>query len=214
MPITEKDSEYLFSYLNSISRIPKKDCKELSLLFSEKYLFDKEYFLLAGERAKYVGLIISGGVREFFLNEKGDEFNKSFSFQNEMTGSYFDLLNQKESIANIQALMDTKLIIAPFDEILQFFDNNYHWQRLARVIAENLFLKKAQREYDFIALSAEERYRKFLKEYPSMANKIPQYHIASYLGITSVALSRIKKRIEIKSSTQISNEFINKSINH
>jgi hypothetical protein len=78
MPITEKDSEYLFSYLNSISRIPKKDCKELSLLFSEKYLFDKEYFLLAGERAKYVGLIISGGVREFFLNEKGMSLTKVF----------------------------------------------------------------------------------------------------------------------------------------
>jgi hypothetical protein len=48
-----------------------------------------------------------GGVREFFLNEKGDEFNKSFSFENEMTGSYFYLLNQKDSIANIQAIMDT-----------------------------------------------------------------------------------------------------------
>jgi hypothetical protein len=48
-----------------------------------------------------------GGVREFFLNEKEDEFNKSFSFENEMTGSYFDLLNQKDSIVNIQAIMDT-----------------------------------------------------------------------------------------------------------
>ena len=47
-----------------------------------------------------------GGIREFFLNEKGDEFNKSFLFENEMTGSYFDLLNQKDSIANIQAIMN------------------------------------------------------------------------------------------------------------
>ena len=163
MSITEKESEQLYSFLNSISSIPKKECKDLSLLFSEKFLLDKEYLLRAGERAKYVGLIISGGVREFFLNEKGDEFNKSFSFENEMTGSYFDLLNQKDSIANIQAIMDTKLIIAPFDQVHFFFIYNYHWQRLARVIVENLFLKKARHEYEFVALSAEERYKKLKK---------------------------------------------------
>jgi hypothetical protein len=104
-----------------------------------------------------------GGIREFFLNEKGDEFNKSFLFENEMTGSYFDLLNQKDSIANIQAIMNKKLIIAPFDQVYSFFDNKDHWQRLERVIAENLVLKKAKREYEFVALSTEERYKKLKK---------------------------------------------------
>lgn len=78
MSITEKDSEQLYSFLNSISSIPKKECKDLTLLFSEKFLLDKEYFLRAGERPKYVGLIISGGVREFFLNEKGRENHSKF----------------------------------------------------------------------------------------------------------------------------------------
>ncbi|MCE9500358.1 MAG: Crp/Fnr family transcriptional regulator [Leptospira sp.] len=194
--VQQEDADRLFIYLNLISPVPENERRELAGFFSMKSLKEKEFFLRAGDRAELVGFILSGAVREYFVNDKGDEFNKSFNFKNEFTGSYYDLLNKNDSIAYIQALTDTRLLVAPFDQMLKFYERNMHWQRLGRKFAEALFMKKAKREYEFVTLSAEERYASFLKKYPEVSEKIAQYHIASYLGITPVALSRIRKRIK------------------
>lgn len=73
--------------------------------------------------------------------------------------------------------------------------NNQDIERLARKLAELFFVQKEQREIDIVLLDADKRYLLFQKEFPGLENMIPQYHIASYLGITPTQLSRIRKKI-------------------
>ena len=66
------------------------------------------------------------------------------------------------------------------------------WERLGRLLTEQLYIKKEQREAEFLLDDAPTRYRNFQKQYPGLEDRLPQYHVASYLGITPVALSRIR----------------------
>ena len=186
----------LRSQIQTIAKIPDHEADEFAAAFSLRRLAEKEFLLHAGDKATLAAFIVSGAVREFFTDADGNEFNKSFGFKGDFTGSYYDLLSGKESIASIQALTGTELLVAPITVVLGFYERSLEWQRVARIMAESLFRRKARREYEFISQSAEERYRDFMERHSDMLPKITQYHLASYLGITPVALSRIRKRVE------------------
>ena len=70
------------------------------------------------------------------------------------------------------------------------------WANFGRMYMETIAVRKAKREAAFLLDSAERRYLDFLQESPELAERLPLYHIASFLGITDVALSRIRKRIK------------------
>ena len=84
----------------------------------------------------------------------------------------------------------------PNQLLYKLYERHACWERLGRKNAENLALVKESREKELLLDSLEIRYRRFLKEFPGLADRIPQYHIASYLGVTDVALSRIRKKIK------------------
>jgi len=78
----------------------------------------------------------------------------------------------------------------------ELYDRHPVWERIGRIKAERLAIQKEFREKEFLLDTAETRYRRFLKEFPDLTDRIPQYYIASYLGITDVALSRIRKKMK------------------
>lgn len=196
MNIESNYRQALSTRIQKLAQIPESEAAEFVRLFSLKKLAEKQHLLRAGDAARDAAFIATGAVREYFTDNSGNDFNKNFAFAGEFTGSYYDLLSGKPSIASIETLTVTELLIAPFYHVAKFYERSAEWQRVARVTAENLFLKKARREYEFISMTAEERYRQFIAENAAMLDKIPQYHLASYLGITPVALSRIRKRVE------------------
>ncbi|MNI08038.1 hypothetical protein D3C73_610620 [compost metagenome] len=114
---------------------------------------------------------------------------------NEFITSYSSLLQNAPSFFAIQALMDSQLIVIPYSDFQSLFARHICWERLGRIIVEQLFVKKETRERELLLLSAEARYLLFLEKYGQVVKHIPQYHIASYLGITPVALSRIRKKL-------------------
>ncbi len=95
----------------------------------------------------------------------------------------------------IQALTDCEVAVVDAKTFAQFTEDKLPWQILQRKIAEWHFIQKENREYEFLKLSAMERFDNFKKDRAAIYKLIPDYHIASYLGITPQALSRLQKRI-------------------
>jgi CRP-like cAMP-binding protein len=116
--------------------------------------------------------------------------------ENGYAGSFQSLVLGEPCGFFIQALERTETIVLPNRVLNEFYDRHPCWERIGRRNAENLALFKEMREKEFLLDSLETRYRRFLKDYPSLTDRIPQYHIASYLGVTDVALSRIRKKIK------------------
>jgi CRP-like cAMP-binding protein len=99
------------------------------------------------------------------------------------------------SYFSVQSLADSELITFRYKDFQALYDRHVCWERLGRIIAEQLFINKETRERELLLLSAEARYRMFLERYGHLSGQIPQYHVASYLGITPVALSRIRRSL-------------------
>ena len=180
--------------IEQFSPITDAAWQEMLGLYQRKTLAPEQYFMAAGEKATSIAFVISGALREYFITSEGKEFNKAFIFEGDTTGSLFDLLTQEPSIASIQALCDTELLVADYQAFSALYDRFPCCQRLGRRQAEHLFVLKARREYEFMTLDAYSRLQSLLSRHPDIEQRVTQYHIASYLGITPVALSRIKKQ--------------------
>ena len=154
-----------------------------------------DYLVSAGEVAHNFYFIIEGLVRFFYSTEDGKEFNKHFAMENGFAGSFHSLVLHEPCGFFIQALERTNTLVLPNQLLYELYERHSCWERLGRRNAENLVIVKEAREKELLLDSLETRYSRFLKEYPGLADRIPQYHIASYLGVTNVALSRIRRKI-------------------
>jgi CRP-like cAMP-binding protein len=163
-------------------------------LFQTRSLGKGEFFIRAGQPSGSLAFINAGLLRFFYETGDGKEFNKSFSRENDFAGAYSAYLTRSPSRFGIQALENSHLLVAKFDAIVGLFDRHACWQRLGRLLAEQLYIRKEQREAEFLLDDALTRYRNFQAQYPGLESRVTQYHVASYLGITPVALSRIRKK--------------------
>ena len=185
-------------YLNKITQLRPEDIESLSRLFTPASLKEGEFFAEENKYARDIGFLETGVIRAFFVNQDGKEYNKQFFVGPSLIGAYSSLLTgQKNKIAQ-QALSPCKIWKAPFQKMEALLAESHELERLGRKIAEYYFLEKEKKELEIVLLEAEQRYLIFREEFPGLEMKIPQYHIASYLGISATQLSRVRKKMSQK----------------
>ena len=150
----------------------------------------------AGELADHVFFICSGLVRFFYITEDGKEHNKSFSRENQFAGALQYSVQAEPCRFAIQALEPTQTLAISLQGLNNLYQQSVAWANLGRLYLETLAVRKTEREAGFLLDSAEARYKDFLDQEPELVERLPLYHIASFLGITDVALSRIRRRIK------------------
>ncbi|MFD0674720.1 Crp/Fnr family transcriptional regulator [Cohnella sp. GCM10027633] len=190
-----EETELLLSIFDRLVEIPPAEREYFRTLVDRRSVPAQSHFARAGEPTADIGFCLSGLFRLYYTTPDGTDYNKNFCGQNEFVASYSSLLMGEPSYFSIQALMDSELLVVRFRDFEALFDRHACWGKLGRLIAQHMFVSKERRERELLMLSAEERYRQFLGRYKHLENKVPQYHIASYLGITPVALSRIRGRL-------------------
>lgn len=139
--------------------------------------------------------IASGLVRLYYTTPDGTEHNKGFAAEGRLVGSAASKILGKPAGFDIQALEPTVALALPFAVADALLDRHPAWERLRRLALERLYLEKEQREREFLLCDAGERYRLFCERDPHLAARLPLLHIASYIGVTPVALSRIRRRL-------------------
>jgi len=178
--------------LQHIAPFDSETLEHLLSLFSEINLSKGTAFAQKGEYAKKIAFVKSGVLRAYYSNDKGEEYNKTFFTDNSFVGAYSSLITREKNLIDIQCLSECTLLIADYQNITALYQTFPQVERLARILAEQFFVSKEKREIELVTLEAKDRYAIFQQEHPTLEQRIPQYHIASYLGVSPTQLSRIR----------------------
>lgn len=158
--------------------------------------FKKNKIILdIGQVENYLSIIMKGAAGMFAYSPNGREICLDINIENEFLVAFTSFTKRKPSEVFIKAFEDTKIISVSFDNLYKLYDSSIEGQRVGREAAEAVVFYLSQRLYNYIALTAEERFILMLKENPDILLRIPQKHIASYLGMTPEVFSRIKKEV-------------------
>ncbi len=194
----QKQFDILYPILNEISHIPPDVWNEAKKYFKTKNLKQGEHLFYVEEIVQDFFFLIDGLARYYYLTENGKEFNKSFAEKpGHLLSSISSVSKGEKAPFSVEILSDFTTLFISYKDFLYLGSQYQAWNSLNLRIFENLIIKKERREADFLLLSATQRYEKFLSEYSMISSVVPNYHIASYLGITEVALSRIKKKMRL-----------------
>jgi CRP-like cAMP-binding protein len=183
--------------LNLLVPIPTEEWDFFSLLTSHRIIAKNSCFVQMGESIVDIGFCVNGLFRLYYTTADGNEFNKNFCTNGDFVTCYSALLQNVPAFFSIQALANSSLITVEYRHFQSLRTRHICWEQLARLVAEMLYLHKETRERELLLLSAEERYLRFMRRFGPLADQIPLYHAASYLGITPVALSRIRRRLNL-----------------
>jgi len=188
-------SSEMFSELrNAIAKIvnvPDNEWEFLTKYLKTITLRKKEHMIQEGSVCRQIGFVTQGVLRSYLLND-GDEIVNEFFFETSFASSYSSFLTQTVSSINIQAIEPTTLNLIPFELLQALYSRHNCWLHLGKFMFEQQFIKKCRRETSFLRDSAALRYFAMLKLYPDIEQRLPQYYIASYLGIAPETLSRIR----------------------
>lgn len=193
--MTGGDRELLAAYLRRLAPIPERELAPVLALFRPAGASRGSLVLSAGDTPRTIGFLAAGLLRLFYLDAEGRESTKSFCAAPDLVAAYSALLLAEPARFFIEALEDSRLLVADFAAFRQATDSHPAWQRLRLAIAEGLFVKKERREAALLLDDAPTRYRRFLAEEPGLIGRVRLQHIASYLGVTPVSLSRIRARL-------------------
>jgi len=183
------------NYLGRVAEIPDDEWAFFSHRLAGRQYRRQQFLIQAGAAVKDFYFITRGLVRYFYLTEAGKEFNKAFAVENEFVGALSATVLRAPCRYSVQALEETDVVVVPVEVIRDCYDRHPAWERVGRWHAQSVAVKKELREGEFLLDSAQTRYRRLLSDYPALLARVPQYHLASYLGITEVSLSRIRSKI-------------------
>lgn len=192
--------QILRSYFNDITSISEEDFQAIMAIALVQKLKKEEVFLIEGERANQEIFVAQGVVRALIIDEEGNEKSTAF-FQAPSFISLATLRSKKGlSSCNYQALCHTTILSFHSKSLYTLLSGSQQLTALGKAIKEGEMVRLSERDDCLLQVKAVDKYRKFLIAYPKLESLIAQRHIASYLGITPVSLSRLKKELAVAAS--------------
>lgn len=173
------------------------DNATIKIFFEEKKLNKKENFLVEGEISKHEGFIVEGCCKTFITDFDGNEVILNLSTENWWISDLLSFQEQKSAQLNITALEKTTYLAISFDNKELLLRKHPELERMFRILVQKHLASFQERIFNNFALTAEERYEILQQKRPQLFQRVPQYLIASYLGVTPEFLSRMRaKRVK------------------
>ena len=183
-------------YIEKTVVISDEDWQLFSSKLENRIFKKKSAIVNVGETENYISFIDSG-IARFLIpkEEKEKTITFGFCFKNEFVSAYDSFLTRKPSLYRLEALTDVSMWSISYKDLQEVYEKSFAGNVIGRLSSERLFLIKSKREQSLLNETAEARYLNLFTERPNLIKEIPLKYIASYIGVTAQALSRIRKRI-------------------
>ncbi len=184
--------------LDNIGKIVTLTAAEEDLLLSKldiRHYKAKSMVLRAGEVCTHSYFVHSGLLRSFTVNDHIVEHVMSFACSGWWIGDMYSLLSQQPGTLFIEVLEDAEVVLLSKTDQEELYTAIPKLERFFRILTENSLVANQERLMDNLSLTAEERFEKFCKRYPSLIQQVPQKQIASYIGVTPEFFSKMKSKL-------------------
>jgi CRP-like cAMP-binding protein len=186
------------SFLNYINNYINLTEKEIAILRSntnyKKYL-KGDYIVQQGAVCKHTNFIISGCTKNFYVDQQGQEHIVTFAIENWWSADLSSFITQTPSDFNVKCIEATEVIQFTYQNQDEIFQNIPKMETLFRKLLEKALVSSQKRIVNNFSLSAKDQYLYFKKQFSTIEQRVPQYMVASYLGITKEFLSKIKTEL-------------------
>jgi CRP-like cAMP-binding protein len=185
-------------FLDYIKQYVALTAEEEAILLSKikiRKFLKGQFVVQNGDICKYENFVLSGCLKTFYIDNNGEEHILMFAIENWWTSDLGSFVTQTPADLNVQCLENSELVQVRYDELQQLYIEIPKLERFFRIIIQKAFVAAQKRIINNFSLPAMERYIQFRKQYPNIEQRVPQYLIASYLGITKEFLSKIRSQL-------------------
>lgn len=174
--------------------ITAEDCAFFEPYLKPRSIKAKEVFTTPGKVCREIGFVNKGAFRTYYIVD-GKEINTCFFFENDFVVDYDSFLDEKPGKYFIEALEDAEVLVFTAEVLRAAYQKSHNWERFGRLMAEQTYKMTTERVESFLFMSGEERYLALLATQPKLFERLPLYHIASYIGLERETISRLRKKI-------------------
>jgi len=172
----------------------EEDAVLLSKVKLRKFL-KGQYVVQNGDVCKYESFVLSGCLKASYLSNEGEEHIVMFAIENWWIADLGSFISQTPADLNVQCVENCELVQIHYNDLQQLYLDIPKLERFFRIIIQKAFVAAQKRIINNFTLPAVDRYVQFREQYPLIEQRVPQYMIASYLGITKEFLSKIRSQL-------------------
>ena len=187
-------TDRLLQQINAIVPLSETERQAFVAITTTRHLRKQEILMREGDICRTITFVHTGSLRLFHTVD-GEEKTIQFFFENAWYTDYRSFLTGQPTIENARALEACDLIQFSRSSLEQLYQQHPVFERYGRFAAEQAFLSLSTRNIMLTNQSPEARYQQLIQDRPDLVQRVPQYHIASFLGIKPESLSRIRKRM-------------------
>jgi CRP-like cAMP-binding protein len=184
----------IINYIKQYVSISDAETELFCSAFKEIKVRKRQILVQPGFVAKSRYFVLQGALRAYVIGDTGQDQTIQLAIEDWWISDYNSYIFQQPASMFVEAVEDSVLLQISFEEEQKLKAAGYTFETFFRMMAERAAAFMQRRIIIGLTLSAEERYDNFLARYPQMANRFPQYVIASYLGMTTEFLSKIRNR--------------------
>ncbi|MGH1372130.1 MAG: Crp/Fnr family transcriptional regulator [Cellvibrionaceae bacterium] len=195
MHIPSKMGEFVRYFSGDRAVVEPQDFETYGLKPELKHFKKGELLISQGKSAPYIFFMIKGLVRYMSVSADGKEYTQAFASSPGIAGSTRAMVSRSEALFSIEVLDDVLCLQFDWHDFFGVMKEQAGFLEAYSRLLEQMFAKKESREYYLLQKTAEQRYLEFVSEHPHLQNIVPLKVVASYIGITPIALSRIRKKL-------------------
>ena len=187
--------ELFFQSFNKKVNLTQEEQNVIKSYVTPKKLRKKQYLLQEGDVCKFIAFVEKGALREYSLDENGNEHIIQFGLEGWIISDLYSFLTGEPATYNIDTLEDAELVLiskSAHDELLL---NVAKYETYTRLQITGAYIAMQKRLTSIIGSSLEERYSSLMALYPNIVQRVPQHMIASYMGLQPETLSRLRRKM-------------------
>jgi len=186
------EQDLFIKYINRAVSLSPEELTEFLAAFQLKKIKKKQFVIQPEFTAKYRTFVLQGSFRSYVIDQDGVDHTIQFAVEDWWISDINSYLYQKPATMFVVALEDSTVLQIDFEAEKRLKQANHRFETFFRTAAERTAAFHQRRIVSSLTRTAEERYDDFLESYPSVAQRLPQYALASYLGMTREFLSKIR----------------------